>query len=196
MKALSGLMLALLLTACATALRPPAADPTFASYHIRNIAVGPVAYATYQPNEPCTLFVDEDLRSALVRELRRRGYEAFTSGDSVPRSFAAGSPPPNPGDAPPAELAPGVDGLLSVWIDRYWEHTVCGNYLGEKQYLTMGAVAVLYAGAPPVEVWRGRALAAEEGAYGTNVLMWLTTTRLTERMLAALPAGPEWRDPP
>ncbi|MHB8707453.1 MAG: hypothetical protein ACYC9I_01110 [Desulfuromonadales bacterium] len=117
MKWFSGLVVTLLLSACATAPRPPAPDPAFAAFKIHRVAVGPVAYATYQPNEQCTLFIDEDLRSALTRELRRRGYDAFASGASVPRSFGAGSPPPEPGDPPPAGLPPGADGLLAVWID-------------------------------------------------------------------------------
>jgi hypothetical protein len=196
MKWLSGLILTLLLSACAVAPWPPSPDPTFASFKIRRVAVGPVAYATYQPNEPCTLFIDEDLRSAVVLELQRRGYDALASGASVPRSFAAGSPPPGRGDPPPAGLVPSAEGLLSVWIDTYWEHSPCGAFLGEQQYLTIGAVAVLYAGSPPVEVWRGNALVAEQGTYGASELIWLTTTRLTERLLGSLPAGSKWTKPP
>jgi hypothetical protein len=195
MKALFGLLLVfstLLLPACATAPQPPSADPAFATLNIRSVAVGLVAFATYQPSEHCSLFIDDDLRSALVRELRRRGYDAFSVGKSVPRSFAAGSPPPLPGDPPPAGPipSPGVEGLLEVWIDEYFENTLCG-WEGPK-YLTMGAEAILYAGSPPVEVWRGRARAAEHGYYSPNDLIWLTTTRLTDGLLRSLPAGPGW----
>ena len=128
-----------------------------------------------------------------MRELRRRGYDAFAAGNSVPRSFSAGSPPPLPGDPPPAGPvpSPGVDGLLSVWIEEYWENSLCG-WEGPK-YLTMGAVAVLYAGSPPREVWRARARTAEQGDYLARNLIWLTTTRLSDGVLATFPAGPGWR---
>jgi hypothetical protein len=182
---------ALLLAACAK-VPPPPPDPAFAALGLRSVAIGPIAYATHQPNESCSLFIDDDLRSALVRELRRRGYDAFATGNSVPRSFSAGSPPPLPGDPPPAGPAPspGVDGLLSVWIEEYWENSLCG-WEGPK-YLTMGAVAVLYAGSPPREVWRARARTAEQGDYLARNLIWLTTTRLSDGVLAAFPAGPGW----
>jgi hypothetical protein len=183
----------LLLAACAKAPPPPPPpDPAFAALGLRSVAIGPVAYATYQPNEPCSLFIDDDVRSALVRELRRRGYDAFAVGSSVPRSFAAGSPPPLPGDPPPPGPvpSPGVAGLLSVWIEEYWENTLCG-WEGPK-YLTVGAVAVLYAGSPPREVWRNRARAAEQGGYRARDLIWLTTTRLSDGLLRPFPAGPGW----
>ena len=181
--------MALLCAACARPIDPPVPSAAFAAHGIRSVAVGPVAYATYQPNEQCSTFIDEDLRSALVRELRRRGYDAFAVGNSVPRSFSAGSPPPLPGDPPPdgPVPSPGVEGLLSVWIEEYFENTLCG-WEGPK-YLTMGAVAVLYAGSPPIEVWRGRARAAEQGGYPARELMWLVTSRLTDGLLQTLPAA-------
>ena len=180
---------ALLCAACARPLDPPAPSAAFAARGIGSVAVGPVVYATYQPNEQCSTFIDEDLRSALVRELRRRGYDAFAVGNSVPRSFAAGSPAPLPGDPPPVGPvpSPGVEGLLSVWIEEYFENSLCG-WEGPK-YLTMGAVAVLYAGSPPVEVWRGRGRAAEQGGYPARELMWLVTSRLTDGLLQTLPAA-------
>ena len=88
---------------------------------------------------------------------------------------------------------PGAEGLLEVWIDEYWENTLCG-WDGPK-YLTMGAVAALYTGAPPVEVWRSRGRAAEQGDYEARDLMWLTTARLTDQLLGSLPAGPGWPGP-
>ncbi len=185
---------ALLLAGCVSAAAPPPPppDPGFAALGLHRVAVGPVAYATHQPGESCSTFIDEDLRSALVRELRRRGYEAFAVGNSVPRSFAAGPPPPMPGEPPPAGPvpSPSVPGVLLVWIEEYWENTLCG-WEGPK-YLTMGAVGVLYADSPPREVWRGRARDAEQGDYRSGDLIWLTTTRLTEQLLASLPAGPDW----
>jgi hypothetical protein len=184
--------LTLLLAACATAPPPPPPDPAFAALGLRSVAVGPVLYATYQPGEHCSAFIDEEVRSALVRELRRRGYDAFAAGNSVPRSFAAGTPAPLPGDPPPVGPlpSPGVQGVLEVWIEEYFENSLCG-WEGPK-YLTMGAVAVLYAGSPPVEVWRGRARAAEHGYYPANNLIWLTTLRLSDGLLQPLPAGPGW----
>jgi hypothetical protein len=194
MKLLGGLLavLILLLPACATAPPPPPPDPAFAALNIRSVAVGPVGFLTHQPSEQCSLFIDEDLRSAVSRELRRRGYHAFSVGNSVPRSFAAGSYPPLPGDSPQAGPAPpaGAEARLEVWIDEYWDNSLCG-WEGPK-YLTMGAEAILYAGSPPVEVWRGRARAAEHGYYSVTELIWLTTTRLADGLLRPLPAGPGW----
>ena len=190
------LTLGLLLAGC-TSLRPPTApplppDPAFAALDLRSVAVAPIAYATYQPTEMCSTFIDEELRSVVVRGLRSRGYDAFTVGNSVPRSFAAGTPPPLPGDPPPAGPlpSPGVQGVLQVWIEEYFENTLCG-WEGPK-YLTIGAVGVLYAGAPPREVWRGRARAAEQGDYRSRDLIWLTTSQVTDRLLRSLPAGPGW----
>jgi hypothetical protein len=182
----------LLLAGCVVASAPPPSDPAFAALGVRSVAVGPVAYATHQPGETCSAFIDEELRSALVRELQRRGYDAFAVGNSVPRTFAAGSPPPLPGEPPPAGPvpSPGVQGVLQVWIEEYWENSLCG-WEGPK-YLTMGAVGVLYAGSPPREVWRGRARDAEQGDYRSRDLIWVTTTRLTDQLLASLPAGPGW----
>ena len=181
----------LLLAACAPSklAAPPAADPVFATLQLREIAVGPVGYATHQPGEMCSAFIDEDLRSALVRALRQRGYQAFASGESVPRSFSAGEPPPLPGDPLPDGLlpSPGTPGVLRVWIEEYFENTLCG-WEGPK-YLTMGAVGVLYAGSPPREVWRGRARVAEQGGYQARDLMWLVTSRVSEGLLASLPAA-------
>jgi hypothetical protein len=185
------LAVALLLAGCVAGVSsPPPQDPAFAALDLRSIAVGPVAYATHQPGESCSTFIDEELRSALVRELRRRGYDAFAVGDSVPRSFAAGPPPPMPGDPPPAGPVPtpGVQGVLQVWVEEYWENSLCG-WEGPK-YLTMGAVAVLYAGSPPREVWRERARDAEQGDYRARDLIWLATTRLADQLLGSLPAGP------
>jgi hypothetical protein len=68
---------------------------------------------------------------------------------------------------------------------------MCGWWQG-PQYLTMGAVAVLYAGSPSVEVWRGRALIEEQGTYSASDLIWLSTTRLVDQLLRSLPAGPGW----
>jgi hypothetical protein len=183
---------ALLCAACAKPLDPPQRTPEFAALGLHSVAVGPVAYATYQPGESCSTFIDEDLRSALVRELRRRGYDAFAVGNSVPRSFASGSPAPLPGGPPPAGPvpSPAVQGLLQVWIEEYWENSLCG-WEGPK-YLTMGAVAVLYAGSPPIEVWRHRARAAEQGGYPARELMWLATSRVTDGLLQTLPAAPGW----
>jgi hypothetical protein len=186
-------ILTLLLSACTTAPLPPLPNPVFAALNIRSVAVGPIASATYQPSEQCSLYIDEDLRSALVRELRRRGYEAFAVGNSLPRSFSDGSPPPLPGVPPPTGQvsSPGGDGLLVVWIDEFWENSLCSNWEGPK-YLTMGAEAVLYAGSPPVEVWRSRARNAEQGPYTARDLIWLTTARLTDQLLGSLPAGSGW----
>ena len=189
----------LLLAGCATLQPPPAApplpDPAFVALDIRSVAVAPIAYATYQPTEMCSTFIDEELRSAVVRGLRSRGYDAFTVGSSVPRSFAAGSSPPLPGEPSPDGPLPsaGVQGVLRVWIEEYFENTLCG-WEGPK-YLTMGAVGVLYAGAPPREVWRGRARAAEQGDYRSRDLIWLATSRVADRLLRSLPAGPGWRQP-
>ena len=169
---------------------PPPPDPAFAALGIRSVAVGPVGWATSQPSEMCSAFIDEELRSSLVREMRHRGYQAFIVGNSVPRSFAPGSPAPLPGDPPPAEPfpSPGVQGVLQIWIEEYWENSLCG-WEGPK-YLTMGAVGILYAGSPPREVWRSRGRAAESGDYRSRDLMWLTTSRVTDRMLQSMPAGP------
>jgi hypothetical protein len=183
----------LLLAACAaTTSPPPPADPVFAALELGSIAVGPVTYATYQPGETCSTFIDEDLRSALVRETRRHGFPAFTVGRSVPRSFAPGSPPPRPGEPVPTgqTLPSDADALLLVWIDEYWENSLCG-WEGPK-YLTMGAVGVLYAGSPPREVWRHHARVAEQGDYRSQDLIWLSTSRLAELVLGSLPAGPGW----
>jgi len=54
-------------------------------------------------------------------------------------------------------------------------------------------VAVLYAGSPPIEVWRGRARAAEQGGYPARELMWLVTSRLTDGLLQTLPAAQGWQ---
>ncbi|MCM2264930.1 MAG: hypothetical protein NDI73_07045 [Desulfuromonadales bacterium] len=190
---LAGLLL--LGAACARPVLPPPADLAFAALGLRSIAVGPIGYATHQPGEMCSTFIDEDLRSALVRELRRRGYDAFAVGNRVPRSFSAGSPSPLPGDPPPAGslLSAGGEGLLQVWIEEYWENTLCG-WEGPK-YLTMGAVGILYAGSPPREVWRSRSRAEEHGDYRAHDLIWITTERVTDRLLASLPAGPGWTGP-
>ena len=197
MKALYGVLipvLTLLLSACATAPPPPPPDPAFAALNIQNVAVGPVAAATYQPGEHCSLFIDEELRSALVRELRRRGYEAYTVANSGPQSFSAGATRPPTGDSPPMRTVPstGAEAFLEVWIDEYWDNSLCG-WEGPK-YLTMGAEAILYSGSPPVEVWRSRARTAEQGPYTTRDLIWITTLRLTDKLLGALPAGPRWKE--
>jgi hypothetical protein len=195
MRFLLGLALILLLSACA-ATPPPPVNPAFAALNIRSVAIGPIAYATYQPNEPCTIFLDEDLRSTVARELRQRGYEAFAVGNSIPRSFSAGSPLPQPGHSPSDGLVPAshADGLLSIWVDEYWEHYPCGEW-GANQYMTIGAVAVLYKGSPPAEVWRSKARIEEAGAYSASDLIWLTTTRLTSQLLGSWPAGPQRREP-
>jgi len=179
----------LLCAACAKPVAPPPPSAAYAALGLQSVAVAPVAYATYQPGESCSTFIDEDLRSAVVRELRRRGYDAFATGNSVPRSFAAGTPPPLPGDPPPDGPVPslGVQGVLRVWIEEYWENTLCG-WEGPK-YLTMGAVGVLYAGSPPVEVWRHRARVAEQGYYSARELMWLVTSRVSDDLLQTLPAA-------
>ena len=191
------LVLALLLAACSMSSSPPPPppDPAFAALGLRSVTVGAVTWATHQPGGFCSAFIDEDLRSALVRELRRHGFDAFSVGNSVPRSFSAGTPPPLPGDPPSAGPlpSPGVDGVLSVWIEEYFENSLCG-WEGPK-YLTMGAVGVLYAGSPPREVWRGRGRAAEQGGYNAGELVWLTTARTAERTLGTLPAGPGWSGP-
>jgi hypothetical protein len=193
---MAALLAAMFSVACAKAPPSPPPNPAFAALGLRRIEVGPVAYATYQPNEPCSLFIDEDLRSTLVREVRRRGYLAATVGKSVPRTFASGSAEPLPGEPMPAGLLPSrVDGgVLLAWIDEYWENSLCGGE-GPK-YLTMEAVGILYAGTPPREVWRGRARAAEQGDYTARDLIWLTTSRLTDRLLETLPAGPGLGQPP
>lgn len=178
-----------LFAGCAAVPLPPPDDPAFAALGIRSVAVAPVAYATSQPGEMCSAFIDEDLRSTLVRELRGRGYDAFPAGESVPRSFSQGTPPPLPDEPLSGGLIPsaGVQGVLQVWIEEYFENTLCG-WEGPK-YLTIGAVGVLYAGSPPREVWRHRARAEESGYYSPRELIWLTTSRATERLLATLPAG-------
>lgn len=180
----------LLLAACASSSPPPPPDPAFVALGLHTVALDPVFFATYQPGEVCSAFIDEDLRSAVARELRRRGYEVVVVGDSVPRSFAGGMPAPPPGAPLPGELElpAGTQGVLEVWIEEYFENTLCG-WEGPK-YLTMGAVGVLYAGSPPVEVWRGRARSAEQGSYTPRELIWLTTSRLADRLLESLPAGP------
>lgn len=191
--ALAGLLL--LAAACARLPAPPPADPAFAALAVRGIAVGPVDYATRQPDGFCSLFIDEELRSAVARELRRRGYAVQSVGASVPRSFAAGTPPPSPGDLPAAvaQTPADADALLLVWIDEYWDNTLCG-WEGPK-YLTMGAAGVLYAGSPPREVWRGLARIEARRDCCADELIWLTTSQLADRMLATLPAGPEWSAP-
>lgn len=190
-KALPAVILVLLVTSCARPPLPPPPDPAFAALGLKHIIIGPVAYATYQPNEMCSVFIDEELRSAVGREVRHIGYPATAVGNSVPRSFAAGTPAPAVGAAIPPGPAPSQpgEGVLLTWIDEYWENTLCG-WEGPK-YLTMGAVASLYAGSPPREVWRGRARVAEQGGYAARELIWLTTSRLADRLLATLPAGPD-----
>ncbi len=182
----------LLLAACATSSPPPLPDPAFVALGLHTVALDPVIYATHQPGEVCSAFIDEDLRSAVARELRRRGYAVVVVGDSVPRSFAGGTPSPLPGTPLPgtSELPAATQGVLEVWVEEYFENTLCG-WEGPK-YLTMGAVGVLYAGSPPVEVWRGRARSAEQGSYTPRELIWLTTSRLAEQLLGSLPAGPAW----
>lgn len=196
MNVLPGLLLAaltLLLPGCAKAPPPHPPDPAFAALHIGSVAVVPVASATYQPGEHCSLSIDEELRSALVRELRRRGYHAFTMESSVPQIAAAGVSPPLLGNSPSDKVVSSTpaDSRLEVWIDDYWDNSLCG-WEGPK-YLTIGAEAVLYVDSPPREVWRNRARTAEQGPYTTRDLIWVTTTRLTEQLLGSLPAGPGWK---
>ena len=185
--------LTLLLAGCApqTSLPHPMAEasPAAPSLALHSIAVAPVAYATHQPGETCSAFIDEELRSALVRELRRRSYVASASGESVPRSFSAGEKLPLPGDPPPADSLPSsaTSGVLKVWIEEYFENTLCG-WEGPK-YLTMGVVGVLYADSPVREVWRGRARVAEQGGYQARDLMWLVTSRASEALLKELPVA-------
>lgn len=188
-KLLAGVLAGAVLGACAVVPPPQPADPAVAALELRGIAVAPVAYATYQPGEMCSAFIDEELRSALVRELRRRGYESFAVGGSVPRSFAPGERPPLPGDpwSGVPLLPPGAPAILRVWIEEYFENTLCGRE-GPK-YLTMGVVGVLYAGSPPREVWRGRARVAEQGGHMPGDLMWLVTSRVSERLLQPLPVA-------
>lgn len=192
-----GMAAGLLLAACGLFQPPPAPPPpdrAFVALGLRSVAVGPINWATYQPGEMCSTFIDEDLRSALARELRRHGYAAQMVGNSVPRSFAPGTPPPAPGEPPPLEVVPSSaeEGVLRVWIEEYFENTLCG---GEApKYLTMGAVGVLYAGTPPREVWRGQARDEESGGYSAQEIMGLTTVRLTDRLLATLPMGPGWTE--
>ena len=194
-RALPAVILALLIISCARPPLPPPPDPAFAALGLKHIIIGPVAYATYQPNEMCSVFIDEELRSAVGREVRSIGYPATAVGNSVPRSFAAGTPAPTVGAAIPVDPAfsqPG-EGVLLTWIDEYWENTLCG-WEGPK-YLTMGAVAILYAGSPPREVWRGQARVAEQGDYAARDLIWLTTSRLSDQLLVTLPAGPGYVAP-
>lgn len=198
MKALFGLLpsiLILLLSACTTAPPPPPPPPNaaFVALNLHIVNVGPVAYATYQPNQPCSLFIDEELRSALKLKLRLWGYDAVTIGNSVTRSFSAESPSALPRNSSPTEKvqSPGAEGLLMVSIDEYWEHNPCAMREEGNPSITMGAVAVLYAGNPSVEIWRNRARVEQSGNSGRD-LIWFTTTRLTDQLLGSLPAGPGW----
>ena len=62
MKALLGSLLVfstLLLPACASAPPHSSPGPGFSSLNINSVAVGPIAYATFQPNEQCTAFIDD-----------------------------------------------------------------------------------------------------------------------------------------
>lgn len=194
-RTLPAVILALLVSSCAMPQLPQPPDPAFAAMGLKHIIIGPVAYATYQPNEMCSVFIDEELRSAVGREVRRIGYPATTIGNSVPRSFATGAPAPAAGAAIPPGPAPSRpgEGVLLTWIDEYWENTLCGRE-GPK-YLTMGAVAILYAESPPREIWRGQAHVAEQGDYTARDLIWLTTSQLAGRLLATLPAGPDFAAP-
>jgi hypothetical protein len=196
MKALFGLLLSsfiLLLSACVTAPPPSPPDAAFAALNLSRVPVGPVTYATYQPNESCSLFIDEELRSALIIKLRLWGYDAFAVGNSIPRSFSAGAPPPPPSDSSPTEKmqSPGTEGILMVSIDEYREHNPCGLMEAGNPSITMGAVAALYAGSPSVEIWRNQAR-VEQGVNSGRDLIWLTTTRLIDQLLESLPAGPGW----
>ena len=87
--------------------------------------------------------------------------------------------------------SPGAQSLLMLWIDEYWEHNPCGLMEAGKPSITMGAVAVLYAGSPWVEVWRSRAQIEQNGSADRD-LIWLTTARLTDQLLGPWPAGPGW----
>ncbi len=184
--------LVLILAACARPVEPPQPTAAFAALDIGRVAIGPVAYAVRQPDEKCSAFIDEDIRSAVARTVNDRGYQTVAVGESVARSFAPGPPPPAPGVVPPAaaSLPEGADALLQVWIEEYWENSLCG-WEGPK-YLTIGAVGALYAGSPPREVWRGQARAEEQGYYRGRDLIWVTTTRLATGLMMSLPAGPDW----
>ena len=150
--------LALLLAACApsTATAPqspvslPAANP-IAALGLRSVAVGSIAYAVDLPEGACSAYVVGTFHGMLQQKLKRFGYTVVSSSGSAPRpSFPEF--PPQPGVVPPEVqfLPVGTDGLLLIWLEEYWENSLC-EWTSPK-YLTAGAVGVLYAGLPPVEV--------------------------------------------
>jgi hypothetical protein len=189
--------LALLLAACApgriTAPPPPAAPPAtpaIAALGLRNVAVGSIAYAVDLPGGACSAYVVGTLHGTLQQKLQRYGYAVVSSTGSVPRPSSLEFPP-QPGEVPPEVqfLPVGTDGLLLVWLEEYWENSLC-EWTSPK-YLTVGAVGVLYAGLPPVEVWRQRARIDGMGSYQARELITRTTGRLTDLLLGEWPIVPK-----
>jgi hypothetical protein len=189
--------LALLLAACAPsklpAPQPPAASPAaqaISALGLRNVAVGPIAYAVDPPGGACSAYVVGNLHSSLEQKLQRCGYSVVSSSGSLPRPVPFGFPP-QPGVVPPELpfLAVGTDALLLVWLEEYWESSLC-EWTSPK-YLTVGVVGVLYAGLPPVEVWRQRARIDGMGSYQARELITKTSTRLADVLLGEWPIVPK-----
>lgn len=192
--------LALLLAACApgrvSAPPPPAAPPAAHAAHaiaalgLRNVAVGTIAYAVDLPEGACSAYVVGTLHSTLQQKLQRYGYSVGSASGSAPRPSSPDFPPP-PGVVPPEVpfLPVGTDGLLLIWLEEYWENSLC-EWTSPK-YLTVGAVGILYAGLPPVEVWRQRARIDGMGSYQARELITRTTSRLTDGLLGEWPIVPK-----
>jgi hypothetical protein len=183
--------LALLAAACAPVASPtpPAALPAVAALDLHSVAVAPVAYAVELPGGACNAYVVENLQASLQQKLRRSGSQSVNSGRSVPRPQSL-ELPPSPGVVPvDVQFLPhGAEALLLIWLEEYWENSLC-EWTSPK-YLTVGAVGVLYAGVPPVEVWRARARVDGIGSYQARELISKTTNRLADLLLKDWPVVP------
>ncbi|MDT8441186.1 MAG: hypothetical protein RQ723_05965 [Desulfuromonadales bacterium] len=156
-----------------------------AEFH--SIALLPAQFVSNKPDGFCDDDIGDELRSALARALRSRGYEVLTVPDRSPGSFALDPPTPDPGTIPDLlQRAPSsVDAAIGLWVEDYLATTLCEHL--EAKDLEMGVALVLYDVAQEKELGRWRAREWDSGLGTSRDTIWAVTLRLTDRLLVGIP---------
>jgi hypothetical protein len=177
----------LLLSGCMINSAPAQPPPELVKHRFESVALLPVIFVNGQPDSFCHSDIGEDLRSALIRVLQRRGYVTLKVPDDAPQSFARGPEPPLPGNLPEtSSLAPAnVDAVMGIWVEDYLATTLCERF--EPSQLDMTVLVTLYSSPEQEELGRWRAREDDMGTNSSQQTVWRVTGRLADRLTQAIP---------
>lgn len=174
---------------CAPLPSAPGAVVAVPPRPLRQIVLLPTVFVATQPSAFCHPDLGDELRGALARGLRDKGYVATTPPDRTPASFARGPAPPPSGTRPAllTQTPAGSEAVFVLWVEDFLAPTLCER--NEPQFLQVQALGALYLWPEGTELgrWRTRVETIGGGPGTSREAVWQVSNHLADALLRGIP---------